>query len=125
MKAENLTVEQWWIVALAAAALFLAAFHFCFRHKKATVCALIAPALGAASVLGYSSVRDHTETEALVIFSASMVSLALLLVAIRPDMQKIREKALVGEKYEIPKWKVNLYGVLVVTFAVVVVFLLV
>ncbi|MFD5205844.1 hypothetical protein ACFWIP_22720 [Streptomyces anulatus] len=124
MQAESLTTGQWWIVAVAASAVFLAAVHYCFRNRRATVCSLIAPAIGAATVLGFGRARDHSEVEALIIFSVSLLSLALLIVAMRPDMERIRAKALAGETYEIPKWKINLYGVLVVAFAVVVVFLL-
>ncbi|MFI1930276.1 hypothetical protein [Streptomyces sp. NPDC020330] len=124
MSAESLTTGQWWIVAVAASAALLAAVHFCFRNRRATVYSLIAPALGAVAVLGFRGAHDHSEVEALVIFSVSLLSLALLIVAMRPDMEKIRARALTGETYEVPKWKINLYGVLVVAFAVVVVFLL-
>ncbi|WP_405616506.1 hypothetical protein OG292_23675 [Streptomyces sp. NBC_01511] len=124
MKAADLTVEQWWIVALVTPALFVAAVYFCVRNKRAALYSLIAPALGAISVIGHSRIRGHVETEALVIFSTCMLSLALLLVAMRPEVRKIAEKARLGEEYEIPKWKINLYAVLVLTFATVVVFLL-
>lgn len=124
MSAESLTTGQWWIVAVAASVSFLAAVHFCFRNRRATVYSVIAPALGAGTVLGFDGTHGHSEMEALVIFSVSLLSLALLVVAIRPDMEKIRARALTGETYEVPKWRINLYGVLVVAFAVVVVFLL-
>jgi hypothetical protein len=103
VKAEDLTVGQWWIVALTTSALLVAAFYFCLRSKKGAVYSLIAPALGAISVFGHSRIRGHTGIEALVIFSTSMLSLALLLVAIRPDVRKYAEKARIGEEYAIPK----------------------
>ncbi|MFG3406379.1 hypothetical protein [Streptomyces sp. NPDC048142] len=124
MQAETLTAGQWWIVALATSAVFLGAVHFTLRNGKATLYSLIAPAAGGISVLGASSARGHSEVEALIMFSASLLSVALFFVAIRPELEKIRAAARVGETYEIPKWKTGLYGVLVVTFAVVVVFLL-
>jgi len=119
-----LTVGQWWIVAIAVSALFPAAFYFCLRSKKGAIYSLIGPALGALSVLGASGKRGHSEEEALVIFSAAMLPLSLLLIAIRPDVRKYAEKARIGEEYEIPKWKINLYAVLVLAFAIAVMFLL-
>lgn len=124
MSAESLTTGQWWIAAPAASLSFLAAIHFCFRNRRATAYSVIAPVLGAGTVLGFDGTHGHSEMEALVVFSVSLLSLALLIVAIRPDMEKIRARALTGETYEVPKWRINLYGVLVVVFAVVVVFLL-
>ncbi|MBC9727855.1 hypothetical protein [Streptomyces sp. TRM68367] len=123
MKAEDLTVGQWWIVAVATSALFMAAFYFCFRHKKATLYSVIAPALGAVSVMGHSFMRGHTEPEALVIYSASMFSLALLLFAMRPEVRQMEKKHRLGETYEVSKLKSGLYGLLVTTLAIVIVFL--
>lgn len=123
MRAEDLTVGQWWIVALATSALLVAAFYFCFRHRTATLYSAIAPALGAVSVMGHSFKRGHTEPEALVMYSAAMLALALLLVAMRPDVRRIEKKHRLGETYEVPKWRTGLYGLLVTAFAVVVTFL--
>ncbi|MFI5656387.1 hypothetical protein ACIA71_34815 [Streptomyces anulatus] len=124
VQAESLTAGQWWIVALVVSALFLGAVHFTLRNGRATLYSLIAPVAGGISVLGASRARGHSEVEALIMFSASLLSLALFLVALRPELEKIRAKALVGETYEIPKWKSGVYGILVVTFAVVAVFML-
>ncbi|MFF0331585.1 hypothetical protein ACFYUM_03300 [Streptomyces fimicarius] len=124
MQAESLTTAQWWLVALATSAVLLAAVHFTFRNGKATLLSLIAPVLGGTTVLGAAGVRDHAEVEALIMFSASMLAVALLVLALKPELPRIRAAALAGETYEMPKWKTGLYGVLAVAFAVTVVFVL-
>ncbi|MDT9685714.1 hypothetical protein RND61_27145 [Streptomyces sp. TRM76323] len=124
MVAERLTVGQWWIVAFAVSALVPAAFYFCLRSGKGAAYSLVAPALGALAVLGHGRLRGHAEKEALVIFSVALLSVALLLVAIRPDVRTYAEKARRGEEHVIPKWKVNLYAALTLAFAVAVMVLL-
>ncbi|OEJ95866.1 hypothetical protein J116_016660 [Streptomyces thermolilacinus SPC6] len=115
--AEGLTAGQWWIVALAVSALVPAAFYFCLRSVKGAVFSLAVPVIGALSVLGFSAGRGHAEVEALVMYSVSMLSLALLLAALRPEVRTYAERRRRGEEYAAPKWKVNLYAVLVLAFA--------
>ncbi|MGY0069359.1 hypothetical protein ACWZEH_21730 [Streptomyces sp. QTS137] len=117
MAAEYLTVGQWWIVALVVSAFFPAAFYYCLRNKKGALLSLMAPALGALSVLGHNELRDHGEVEALVMYSVSVLSVSLLVAAFRPDVVKQAAMARAGKEYEAPKWKVNLYAVLTLTLA--------
>ncbi|MGW1680288.1 hypothetical protein [Saccharopolyspora sp. NPDC002376] len=131
MKAEDLTVGQWWIVALATSALIPAAIYFCFRSKKGAAYSVILPALvEVPALIGiYGRPRGHMEIEAMKIevlglHSISMLSIALLLVAMRPEARKAVEKARLGEEYEIPKWKTYFYGVLLLIFIIVGVFML-
>ncbi|MEU3318305.1 hypothetical protein [Streptomyces sp. NPDC006785] len=124
MQAESLTTAQWWLVAAATSALLLAAVHYTFRNGKATLLSLIAPAAGAVAVLGASGLRGHGEMEALVMFSASMLAVALLVLALKPELPRMKAAARAGETYEAPKWKTGLYGVLTVAFAVTVAFVL-
>ncbi|MEU0101914.1 hypothetical protein [Streptomyces sp. NPDC006267] len=84
MSAQSSTTGQWWIVAVATSALFLAAVHFVFGNGKATLSSLVAPAAGGITVLGAG--RDHSEVEALIMFSASLV---LLILALEPEIPKI------------------------------------
>ncbi|MCX2927261.1 hypothetical protein [Streptomyces sp. NEAU-W12] len=124
MDAGYLSVTQWWFVALVVSALFPAAFYYCLRSRKGALYSLVGPAIGALSVLGYSGMRGHAEEEALVMFSVSLLSVALLIVAVRPEVLRYAERARRGEEYEVPKWKVNLYAVLTLSFAVGLLFLL-
>ncbi|MFE2040200.1 hypothetical protein ACFXAZ_04565 [Streptomyces sp. NPDC059477] len=124
MAAQHLSVGQWWIVAVATSALFVVAFHFAVRNRRATAYALIAPVLGALSVVAHSRARGQTGTEALVIFAACTFSMTLVLIVIRYETLKSEQKARAGEKYVLPKWKANVYGLLTVAFACVIAFLL-
>ncbi|MFE9697015.1 hypothetical protein [Streptomyces sp. NPDC006270] len=87
MSAQSSTTGQWWIVAVATSALFLAAVHFVFGNGKATLSSLVAPAAGGITVLGAG--RDHSEVEALIMFSASLIFLVLLILALKPEIPKI------------------------------------
>lgn len=122
--AGHVTVGQWWLVAIAVSLLLPAALYFCLRSKKGALYSLVVPAIGAFSVGGHSRVRGHVAEEALVMYSVALLSIALLLVAMRPDVREYAERAEVGEEYEIPKWKVSLYAVLVLGFAILAVSLL-
>ncbi|WP_052849435.1 hypothetical protein [Streptomyces avicenniae] len=124
MRAEELTLGQWWLVNLAVVVLFVAAFHFCFRNGKATAFSLIAPALGAVSAAGASAGRGDGGREALVIYFAAMLSLALLLVALRPEITRMLRLALAGENYEPTKWRIYAYTSLTLVLAVGITFYL-
>jgi preprotein translocase subunit Sec61beta len=116
--AEQLTGGQWWIVALAVSALVPVAFFFCLRSTKGAVLSLLVPAIGAFSVVGLSTGQGGGEREALVIHSVSMLALALTVTALRPEVVRYAELTRRGEEYEAPKWKINLYAVLTLAFAI-------
>ncbi|MFD3734526.1 hypothetical protein [Streptomyces sp. NPDC058632] len=98
-------------------ALFPAAFYYCLRNRKGALLSLMAPALGVLSVLGHNELRDHGAVEALVMYSVSVLSVSLLVAALRPEVVKQAATARTGKKYEAPKWRINLYAVLTLTLA--------
>ncbi|MFD3686500.1 hypothetical protein ACFWTE_16965 [Nocardiopsis sp. NPDC058631] len=121
MRAEYLTVEQWRTIAIACTLLVPLSVYFVGRHLKSSLLAFgLMALLGAGTILLGTGQRGNTGYEALVLYTAAVLPLAVLILPFRPVVVAAQQKETAGEEYELSlreKWMLYSYATLVFVLA--------